>query len=116
MAAVLCQTDHNLAAGMNSGIDYVYYPALDFISRCNLGTIELERVETPDDLADLMNLVEQHRQFTDSMVAEKVLAQWPEVTAQFVKVMPVDYKRVLADRSKHDEEVESGVHGVPSHG
>jgi glutamate synthase domain-containing protein 3 len=63
-----------------------------------------------------LHLVELHRQYTDSTVAEKVLAQWPEVTAQFVKVMPVDYKRVLADRAKHDEEIESGVHGVPSHG
>ena len=48
--------------------------------------------------------------------AEKVLAQWPEITAQFVKVMPTDYKRVLGERAKHDEEIEAGVHGVPSHG
>ena len=45
------------------------------------------------------------------MVAEKMLAQWPEITAQFVKVMPTDYKRVLAERAKHDEEIEAGVHG-----
>jgi len=25
---------------------------------------------------------------------------------QFVKVMPTDYKRVLAERKRHDEEVE----------
>jgi hypothetical protein len=30
--------------------------------------------------------------------------------------MPTDYKRVLVERAKHDEEIESGVHGVPSHG
>ena len=49
-----------------------------------------------DHIDPLLNLVESHREYTDSTVAEKILAQWPEVTAQFVKVMPVDYKRVLA--------------------
>jgi glutamate synthase (NADPH/NADH) large chain len=113
---VLGPTGRNFAAGMSGGIAYVWDPVGDFISRCNLGTVELERVETPQDLAELLNLVESHRDFTDSMVAEKVLTQWPEITAQFVKVMPIDYKRVLAERAKHDEEVEAGVHGVPNHG
>jgi glutamate synthase (NADPH/NADH) large chain len=109
---VLGPTGRNFAAGMSGGIAYVFDPAGDFISRCNLGTVELERVETPDDLSELLNLIDQHRQFTESMMAEKVLAQWPEITAQFVKVMPIDYKRVLAERAKHDEEIESSVHGV----
>jgi glutamate synthase (NADPH/NADH) large chain len=113
---VLGPTGRNFAAGMSGGIAYVWDPLGDFISRCNLGIVELERIETPQDLAELLHLVELHRQYTDSTVAEKVLAQWPEVTAQFVKVMPVDYKRVLAERAQHDEEVEAGVHGVPSHG
>ncbi len=113
---VLGPTGRNFAAGMSGGIAYVWDPLGDFISRCNLGIVELERVETPQDLGELLHLVELHRQYTDSAVAEKVLAQWPDVTAQFVKVMPVDYKRVLADRAKHDEEIEAGVHGVPSHG
>jgi glutamate synthase (NADPH/NADH) large chain len=113
---VLGPTGRNFAAGMSGGIAYVWDPTGDFISRCNLGTVELEQVKTPDDRAELLNLIELHRQFTDSMVAEKVLAQWPEITTQFVKVMPTDYKRVLGERAKHDEEIEAGVHGVPSHG
>jgi glutamate synthase domain-containing protein 3 len=113
---VLGPTGRNFAAGMSGGIAYVWDPHDDFMSRCNLGIVELERVETPQDVAELLNLIEQHRQFTDSTVAEKILAQWPESTAHFVKVMPTDYKRVLAERAKHDEEVEAGVHGVPSNG
>jgi glutamate synthase (NADPH/NADH) large chain len=113
---VMGPTGRNFAAGMSGGIAYVWDAVGDFISRCNLGTVELERIETPNDLAELLNLVELHRQYTESTVAEKILAQWPEITTQFVKVMPVDYKRVLAERAKHDEEVEAGVHGVPSHG
>jgi glutamate synthase (NADPH) large chain len=113
---VLGPTGRNFAAGMSGGIAFVWDAAGDFISRCNLGIVELEQVASPDDRAELLNLIELHRQYTDSMVAEKVLAQWPEITAQFVKVMPTDYKRVLGDRAKHDEEIEAGVHGVPSHG
>jgi glutamate synthase (NADPH/NADH) large chain len=113
---VLGPTGRNFAAGMSGGIAYVWDPTGDFISRCNLGIVELEQVTTPEDRGELLHLIEQHRQFTDSTVAERILAQWPEITAQFVKVMPVDYKRVLAERAKHDEEVEAGVHGVPSAG
>jgi glutamate synthase domain-containing protein 3 len=113
---VLGPTGRNFAAGMSGGIAYVWDAAGDFISRCNLGIVELEQLTTADDRSELLNLIELHRQYTDSMVAEKILAQWPEITAQFVKVMPTDYKRVLAERAKHDEEIESGVHGVPSHG
>jgi glutamate synthase (NADPH/NADH) large chain len=113
---VLGPTGRNFAAGMSGGTAYVWDPEGDFLSRCNLGIVELEKVETPQDLGELLHLIELHRDFTESTVAEKILAMWPEITAQFVKVMPVDYKRVLAERAKHDEEVEAGVHGVPNHG
>jgi len=113
---VLGPTGRNFAAGMSGGIAYVWDPASDFITRCNLGIVELEKVETPHDVAELLHLIELHQQFTDSQVAEKMLLHWPEITQQFVKVMPTDYKRVLAERAKHDEEIEAGVHGVPSHG
>jgi glutamate synthase domain-containing protein 3 len=113
---VLGPTGRNFAAGMSGGIAFVWDPEGDFLTRCNLGIVELEKVETPQDLGDLLHLIELHRDYTESTVAEKILAHWPESTTQFVKVMPVDYKRVLAERAKHDEEVEAGVHGVPHHG
>jgi glutamate synthase (NADPH/NADH) large chain len=113
---VLGPTGRNFAAGMSGGIAYVWDAVGDFISRCNLGIVQLEQVTTADDRAELLNLVELHREYTGSMVAEKILAQWPEITTQFVKVMPTDYKRVLGERAKHDEEIEAPVHGVPSHG
>jgi glutamate synthase domain-containing protein 3 len=110
---LLGATGRNFAAGMSGGIAYVWAPNKDlFRLSCNLGTVELERVETPQDMAELLNLIELHHKFTKSTVADKILQQWPEVTSQFVKVMPTDYKRVLAERAGHDEEMEAGVHGV----
>ena len=37
------------------------------------------------------------------------MVEWPEVLSQFVKVMPTDYKRVLTERRRHDEEIESTI-------
>ena len=109
---VLGPTGRNFAAGMSGGIAYVWDPTGDFITRCNLGIVELEKVDSPQDIGELLHLIELHQEHTGSTVAEKILGQWPEIKEQFVKVMPVDYKRVLADRSRHDEEMEAGVHGV----
>jgi glutamate synthase domain-containing protein 3 len=67
-------------------------------------------------VAELLDLVEQHYELTGSTVAKAVLDDWPNVLEKFVKVMPTDYKRVLAERERHDEEAEATVHGVPNHG
>ncbi len=109
-AVILGPTGLNFAAGMSGGVAYVWDREGDFESKCNLGTILLEAMEDDEDIAELRDLIEQHAKYTGSKVAERVLAQWPDVLAQFVKVMPSDYKRVLAERRKHDEEMESEVH------
>ena len=67
-------------------------------------------VEEDEDIAELRELIEHHREYTDSPVAESILDAWPEILGEFVKVMPVDYKRVLRERRQHDEEMESTVH------
>jgi glutamate synthase (NADPH) large chain len=51
-------------------------------------------------------MLELHREYTASPVAARILDDWPMSLQQFVKVMPTDYKRVLAERKRHDEEVE----------
>ncbi|HHM12796.1 MAG TPA: glutamate synthase subunit alpha, partial [Planctomycetaceae bacterium] len=95
---VLGATGRNFAAGMSGGIAYVWDPDATFLTRCNLGMVELERVETDEDIAELFELIEQHRDCTGSTVAARVLDAWPGILRQFVKVMPIDYKRVLMAR------------------
>ena len=58
---VLGPTGRNFAAGMSGGIAYVWDPPGDFIARCNLGIVELEQIETPQDLGELLHLIELHR-------------------------------------------------------
>jgi glutamate synthase domain-containing protein 3 len=109
-AVILGPTGRNFAAGMSGGVAYVYDPRDEFLARCNLGTVELEQVVADADIAELLNLIELHHQYTGSKVAERILSQWPHVLGRFAKVMPTDYKRVLAERQKHDEEIEAAVH------
>jgi glutamate synthase (NADPH/NADH) large chain len=115
-AVILGPTGRNFAAGMSGGIAYVWDKAGDFITKCNLGLVELEKVELPDDVQELRDMIEAHHKYTLSKVAAQILEDWPDVLGQFVKVMPVDYKRVLQQRQQHDEEIEAPVHGVPNHG
>ena len=96
-AVILGPTGLNFAAGMSGGIAYVWDEAGDFKAKCNVDMVDLDPVETDEDIAELFELIELHKEHTGSVVAEKVLQNWPTILEQFVKVMPIDYKRVLAD-------------------
>ena len=105
-AVILGPTGRNFAAGMSGGIAYVWDPNRDFAAKCNTGTVDLEAVEEDEDIAELREMIELHREYTGSPVAARLLDEWPMSLQQFVKVMPTDYKRVLAERKRHDEEME----------
>ena len=94
---VLGETGRNFAAGMSGGVAYVWDPKDDFPIRCNLGMVELEKVVTAEDEAELRGLIEEHCEATGSTVGQGMLDNWSEVLPQFVKVMPTDYKRVLQE-------------------
>ncbi len=97
---ILGATGRNFGAGMSGGIAYVWDKAGDFASKCNLGTLELERVETDADINAMRQLIENHLKYTDSVVAKHLLSNWHRELTHFIKVMPRDYKRVLEDQSK----------------
>ena len=92
---VLGPTGRNFAAGMSGGVAYVWDVAGDFNIKCNLGMVALEDVVAEEDVAELRELLELHQQATSSTVAERLLNDWTSAIRQFVKVMPIDYKRVL---------------------
>ncbi|MCA9119617.1 MAG: glutamate synthase large subunit [Planctomycetaceae bacterium] len=109
-AIILGPTGRNFAAGMSGGVAYVWAPDRDaFRLNCNLALVALEDVESDDDVSEVLEMIEDHYKFTGSTVAAHVIAKWPEVLKQFVKVMPLDYKRVLMERKSHDEEQEAIV-------
>jgi glutamate synthase (NADPH) large chain len=110
VVVVLGSTGINFAAGMSGGVAYIWDRAGDFATKCNMGMVELDAVEDEDDVAELRELLELHEKYTGSKVAAEVLEGWPEILRQFIKVMPSDYKRVLQERKRHDEEMEATIH------
>ena len=92
---IIGKTGRNFAAGMSGGVAYVLDEEGDFESRCNMGMVKLESIETDEDVDQVKTLLGKHLQYTQSAVAEKVLANWDEYLGKFVKVMPIQYKRVL---------------------
>jgi glutamate synthase (NADPH) large chain len=49
-----------------------------------------------DDAEVVAGLVRRHLAETGSVVAARLLADWPAALARFGRVMPRDYQRVLA--------------------
>jgi glutamate synthase (NADPH/NADH) large chain len=88
---VLGTTGRNMAAGMSGGIAFVL--GLD-PAMVNPEMVELQRLE-PEDLVWLHDVVVRHSNLTGSTLATSLLSDWPRRSAQFTKIMPTDYERVL---------------------
>ncbi|HXY90216.1 MAG TPA: glutamate synthase-related protein, partial [Xanthobacteraceae bacterium] len=131
VVVVLGRTGRNFAAGMSGGIAYAIDEDGSFQSRCNLAMVELEpvleeeevserayhhardlaahgRVDVMKDMtrfdaARLHRLIAQHAHYTGSKRAAEILARWKEFLPKFRKVMPVEYRRALAELKAQEE-------------
>ncbi len=97
---ILGSVGRNFAAGMSGGIAYVWDHEGDFAKKCNMGLVDLETLSIEEDIEELKNLIERHLQYTGSELARRLLDDWDYTLGQFIKVMPVDYKRVLEEQKK----------------
>jgi glutamate synthase domain-containing protein 3 len=95
---VIGRTGRNFAAGMSGGLAYVLNEDGAFESRCNLSMVELEKLESAEDVRRVKDLLEAHVRHTDSVKARAILSNWEKERVRFVKVIPTDYKRVIAER------------------
>jgi glutamate synthase (ferredoxin) len=107
-AIVLGSTGRNFAAGMSGGVAYILDEAGDFATRCNMAMVGLEKLEDLEEIADLRQLIQNHVIYTQSSKGAEILAHWEEMLPKFVKVMPLDYKRVLQAIQKALEDGLSG--------
>jgi glutamate synthase (NADPH/NADH) large chain len=95
---VLGTTGRNFAAGMSGGIAYVLNENGNFDYFCNKGMVELSAVGDRDDLLELQRLINNHYLHTRSELAESILVNWEEYLPRFVKVIPLEYKKVLEEQ------------------
>ncbi|MGZ3412468.1 MAG: glutamate synthase large subunit [Isosphaeraceae bacterium] len=104
-AVVIGGTGRNFAAGMSGGAAFVLDEAGDFRRRCNLEMVDLEPLCEADDIELVRDLLIQHAGYTGSTVAARLLSDWDDAVGKFVKVMPLDYRRVLQERKKAEIDV-----------
>ena len=128
VVVVLGNTGRNFAAGMSGGIAYVLDEDGTFKSRCNMAMVELEPITEEEQIAEqefghyndlaahgrvdvmsdltikdaerLFMLISNHARYTGSKRAAEILADWDRCRPLFRKVMPVEYRRALAEMAK----------------
>jgi len=103
---VLGNTGINFGAGMSGGLAYVYDPHQEFDDRCNLAMVDLELVVEPEDIDELKTMIRNHYEHTGSEKAMGILAEWERCLPFFVKVFPMEYRKVLGKMTKEDEATE----------
>ena len=67
------------------------------ISKESIKIINDRKLENENDLKELKQLIKNHKKFTGSAVATRILKDWNNSILKFVKVMPTDYKRVMME-------------------
>ncbi len=102
---VLGEVGKNFAAGMSGGIAYIYDENNSLSKRINRGSVDLDRVETLEDETEVKSMIEDYVRYTSSKEAVEILSNWDISKKSFIKVMPVDYKRVLQEQAQKKEEV-----------
>jgi glutamate synthase (ferredoxin) len=100
---VIGPTGRNFAAGMSGGIAYILDEEGEFPVKCNMQMVGLEHLDK-EDIATVKTMIENHAINTKSTRAALILKDWEKYLPKFVKVMPKDYKRVLAAIKKAQAE------------
>ncbi len=133
VVVVIGATGRNFAAGMSGGIAYVLDEDGTFAQRCNMAMVELEPVAAEEDImlrhlhsggdlqahgrVDVMSdmsrfdgerlhqLIANHARATESSRARHILENWETYLPKFRKVMPVEYRRALAELAARSDGV-----------
>ena len=137
VVVVLGPTGRNFAAGMSGGIAYVLDEKGDFERRCNLSMVDLEPVSAEAEssertsrhgadleshgLVDVMSnmgaqdatrlheLIKRHMHYTGSERAKTILENWEAWLPKFRKVMPVEYRKALAEMTRQQAADKTGL-------
>jgi glutamate synthase domain-containing protein 3 len=102
---VIGPVGRNFAAGMSGGVAYVLDEKGAFPGLCNQEMVDLEPLESEEDIDHVRRLIEAHVQHTGSDRGEYVLDHWSELQGSFVKVMPVDYRRALQEMAAREAQL-----------
>ncbi|MFH1317870.1 MAG: glutamate synthase subunit alpha, partial [Candidatus Omnitrophota bacterium] len=95
---ILGETGCNFGAGMSGGIAYVYDTADTFKDKCNMSMVDFDEIVV-EDRDTIYRLLLNHYKYTKSDLAKSVLDDFKSELKKFIKVMPIEYKRVLSGKA-----------------
>lgn len=110
---VLGNTGRNFAAGMSGGIAYVLDINQDFGSKVNTEMVEISGLEDPTEIAFVRGLIEDHHHYTGSELAARCLLEFNRALSRIVKILPTDYKRVMAEEAAKAEAAKKAEYPLP---
>jgi len=93
---ILGGTGRNFAAGMSGGLAYIYDQDSSFKNKCNMDMVQLEEL-AGDDVETIKLLLDNHFRYTQSEVAKRILDDFSNEIRKFVRVVPLEYKRILQE-------------------
>jgi glutamate synthase domain-containing protein 3 len=73
--------------------------------------VDLEKLEDPEEESFVRNLITKHLELTMSAPAQTILANWIHYRGKLVKVMPLDYRRVLEKKKETAKTLAMVQHG-----
>jgi glutamate synthase (NADPH/NADH) len=110
---ILGSTGRNFAAGMSGGIAYILDIQQDFMSKLNPEMVEASGIDDPAEIAFVRGLIEDHHHYTGSELAARILLDFNRALPRFVKILPVDYKRVLQEEAAKAAEAKRAEYTLP---
>ena len=100
---VLGKTGKNFAAGMSGGIAYVLDEDSHLYRNLNKDMISIEKLESKYDIQELKAMIEEHVKATGSERGKWILEHFAEYLPKFKKIIPYDYKKMIALSAKLEE-------------
>jgi glutamate synthase (ferredoxin) len=109
---VLGTIGRNFGAGMSGGVAYILDEKGECAKNINRDMVDVETLEEPEEIAAVRAMIDRHVRYTDSTRGRYVLDRWHEMVKRFIKVMPRDYKRMLACISRAHEQGLTGEEAI----
>ena len=84
----------------------------DFRAKVNQEMVGCSQLDDDAEVVQVKLLIQTHARLTGSLLARKVLNNWPALVHRFVKVLPNDYRRMMAAFAQVQAEGLSGDEAV----
>ncbi|MFL2665339.1 MAG: glutamate synthase large subunit [Dehalococcoidia bacterium] len=100
---VLGKTGRNFGAGMSGGVAFVLDHDGSFENNFDKSFSDILKVENNQkDIDTLKKLISNHKNYTGSKIAEKILNNWNSYQSKFLKVLPREFGKIIKENNREE--------------